>query len=160
MPANNHIQKTNAVRLLEAAGVAFELVPYTVDENNLAADHVAAELGEPIEQVFKTLVLRGDRNGLLVCVMPGNMEIDLKLAAQISGNKSAAMIHMKELLPETGYIRGGCSPVGMKKPLPTFVHESALLYDYIYVSAGVRGLQLKINPEALMNFIGADIYPL
>ena len=90
----------------------------------------------------------------------GNMEIDLKLAAQISGNKSAAMIHMKELLPETGYIRGGCSPVGMKKPLPTFVHESALLYDYIYVSAGVRGLQLKINPEALMNFIGADIYPL
>lgn len=160
MPANNHIQKTNAVRLLEAAGVAFELVPYTVDENNLAADHVAAELGEPIEQVFKTLVLRGDRNGLFVCVMPGNMEIDLKLAAQISGNKSAAMIHMKELLPETGYIRGGCSPVGMKKPLPTFVHESALLYDYIYVSAGVRGLQLKINPEALMNFIGADIYPL
>lgn len=160
MPANNHIQKTNAVRLLEAAGVAFELVPYMVDENNLAADHVAAELGEPIEQVFKTLVLRGDRNGLFVCVMPGNMEIDLKLAAQISGNKSAAMIHMKELLPETGYIRGGCSPVGMKKPLPTFVHESALLYDYIYVSAGVRGLQLKINPEALMNFIGADIYPL
>ena len=160
MPANNHIQKTNAVRLLEAAGVAFELVPYTVDEDNLAADHVAAELGEPIEQVFKTLVLRGDRNGLFVCVMPGNMEIDLKLAAQISGNKSAAMIHMKELLPETGYIRGGCSPVGMKKPLPTFVHESALLYDYIYVSAGVRGLQLKINPEALMNFIGADIYPL
>ena len=160
MPANNHIQKTNAVRLLEAAGVVFELVPYTVDENNLAADHVAAELGEPIEQVFKTLVLRGDRNGLFVCVMPGNMEIDLKLAAQISGNKSAAMIHMKELLPETGYIRGGCSPVGMKKPLPTFVHESALLYDYIYVSAGVRGLQLKINPEALMNFIGADIYPL
>ena len=160
MPANNHIQKTNAVRLLEAAGVAFELVPYTVDENNLAADHVAAELGEPIEQVFKTLVLRGDRNGLFVCVMPGNMEIDLKLAAQISGNKSAAMIHMKELLPETGYIRGGCSPVGMKKPLPTFVHESALLYDYIYVSAGVRGLQLKINPEALINFIGADIYPL
>ena len=160
MAANTHIQKTNAVRLLETAGVAFELVPYTVDENNLAADHVAAELGEPIEQVFKTLVLRGDRNGLFVCVMPGNMEIDLKVAAQISGNKSAAMIHMKELLPETGYIRGGCSPIGMKKPLPTFVHESALLYDYIYVSAGVRGLQFKINPEALIDFIGAGIYPL
>ena len=160
MAANTHIQKTNAVRLLETAGVAFELVPYTVDENNLAADHVAAELGEPIEQVFKTLVLRGDRNGLFVCVMPGNMEIDLKMAAQISGNKSAAMIHMKELLPETGYIRGGCSPIGMKKPLPTFVHESALLYDYIYVSAGVRGLQFKINPEALIDFIGAGIYPL
>lgn len=160
MAANAHIQKTNAVRLLETAGVAFELVPYAVDENNLAADHVAAELGEPIEQVFKTLVLRGDRNGLFVCVMPGNLEIDLKTAARISGNKSAAMIHMKELLPETGYIRGGCSPVGMKKPLPTFVHESALLYDYIYVSAGVRGLQLKINPEALIDFIGAGIYPL
>lgn len=160
MPANPHIQKTNAVRLLKAAGVAFELVPYTVDENNLAADHVAAELGEPIEQVFKTLVLRGDRNGLFVCVMPGDQEIDLKVAARISGNKAAAMIHMKELLPETGYIRGGCSPVGMKKPLPTFIHESALLYDYIYVSAGVRGLQFKIAPQALIDFIGAGIYPL
>ncbi|MBR6932266.1 MAG: Cys-tRNA(Pro) deacylase [Bacteroidales bacterium] len=160
MPASRHIQKTNAARLLEAAGIPFELIPYPVDENNLAADHIAEELGEPIEQVFKTLVLRGDRNGLFVCVMPGNMEVDLKVAARLSGNKSAAMIHMKELLPETGYIRGGCSPVGMKKPLPTFVHESALMYDYIYVSAGVRGLQFKINPEALIGFIGAGIYPI
>ena len=138
----------------------FELVPYEVDDSNLAADHVAAQLGEPLEQVFKTLVLRGDRNGLFVCVMPGDMEVDLKVAARISGNKSAAMLHMKELLPETGYIRGGCSPIGMKKPLPTFVYESALLYDHIYVSAGIRGLQLKINPEALISFIGAGIYPL
>ena len=92
--------------------------------------------------------------------MPGDMEVDLKVAASLSGNKSAAMIHMKELLPETGYIRGGCSPIGMKKPLPTFIHESALLYDYIYVSAGVRGLQFKINPEALIDFINAHIYPL
>ena len=160
MPASRHIQKTNAARLLEAAGIPFELIPYPVDENNLAADHIAEELGEPIEQVFKTLVLRGDRNGLFVCVMPGNMEVDLKVAARLSGNKYAAMIHMKELLPETGYIRGGCSPVGMKKPLPTFVHESALMYDYIYVSAGVRGLQFKINPEALIGFIGAGIYPI
>ena len=160
MAADRHIPKTNAARLLEAAGVAFELVPYEVDEDNLAADHVAAELGEPIGQVFKTLVLRGDRHGLFVCVMPGNMEVDLKVAARISGNKSAAMIPMKELLPETGYIRGGCSPVGMKKPLPTFIHESALLYDYIYVSAGVRGLQFKIGPEALIDFVGAEIYPL
>ena len=160
MPASRHIQKTNAARLLEAAGIPFELIPYPVDENNLAADHIAEELGEPIEQVFKTLVLRGDRNGLFVCVMPGNMEVDLKVAARLSGNKSAAMIHMKELLAETGYIRGGCSPVGMKKPLPTFVHESALMYDYIYVSAGVRGLQFKINPEALIGFIGAGIYPI
>ena len=155
-----HIQKTNAARLLEAAGIPFELIPYTVDEENLAADHVAAELGEPVEQVFKTLVLRGDRNGLFVCVMPGDQEVDLKVAAKISGNKAAAMIHMKELLPETGYIRGGCSPIGMKKALPTFVHESALLYDYIYISAGVRGLQVKINPEALIGFIGAELYPL
>ncbi len=154
------VPKTNAARLLEAAGVPFELVPYEVDESNLAADHVAAQLGEPLEQVFKTLVLRGDRNGLFVCVMPGDMEVDLKVAARISGNKSAAMLHMKELLPETGYIRGGCSPIGMKKPLPTFVYESALLYDHIYVSAGIRGLQLKINPEALISFIGAGIYPL
>ena len=160
MATGQHIAKTNAARLLEAAGVAFELVPYEVDENNLAADHVAELLGEPIEQVFKTLVLRGDRNGLFVCVMPGDMEVDLKVAAKISGNKSAAMIHMKELLPETGYIRGGCSPIGMKKPLPTFIHESALLYDYIYISAGVRGLQFKINPEDLISFVGAELYPL
>ena len=160
MATGQHITKTNAARLLEAAGVSFELVPYEVDENNLAADHVAKQLGEPIEQVFKTLVLRGDRNGLFVCVMPGDMEVDLKVAAKISGNKSAAMIHMKELLPETGYIRGGCSPIGMKKPLPTFIHESALLYDYIYISAGVRGLQFKINPEDLISFVGAELYPL
>lgn len=155
-----HIPKTNAARLLEAAGVAFELIPYEVDESNLAADHVAEQLGEPIETVFKTLVLRGDRNGLFVCVMPGDMEVDLKVAARISGNKSCAMIHVKELLPETGYIRGGCSPIGMKKPLPTFIYESALLYDHIYVSAGIRGLQIKINPEDLIKFVGAGIYPL
>ncbi len=154
------ISKTNAARLLEAAGVQFELVPYEVDPDNLAADHVAAQLGEPVEQVFKTLVLRGDRNGLFVCVMPGDMEVDLKVAAKISGNKSCAMIHVKELLPETGYIRGGCSPIGMKKPLPTFIYESALLYDHIYVSAGIRGLQIKINPEDLIRFVGADIYPI
>ena len=157
---STNIQKTNAARLLDAAGISYELVPYEVDENNLAADHVAAQLGEPIEQVFKTLVLRGDRNGLFVCVMPGDMEVDLKVAAKISGNKSAAMIHMKELLPETGYIRGGCSPIGMKKPLPTFIFESALLYDYIYISAGIRGLQLKINPQVLVDYTRAGIYPL
>ena len=160
MAATPHIPKTNAARLVEAAGVPFELVPYEVDESNLAADHVAEQLGEPIERVFKTLVLRGDRNGLFVCIMPGDMEVDLKVAARISGNKSCAMLHMKELLPETGYIRGGCSPIGMKKPLPTFIYESALLYDAIYISAGVRGLQMKIAPEALINFIGAGIYPL
>lgn len=156
----NKTQKTNAARLLDAAGIAYELIPYEVDENNLAADHVATELGEPIEQVFKTLVLRGDRNGLFVCVMPGDMEVDLKVAARISGNKSCEMLKMKELLPETGYIRGGCSPIGMKHRLPTFIYESALLYDSIYVSAGIRGLQLKLSPTDLISFVGADIYPL
>ena len=154
------VSKTNAARLLDAAGIAYNLVPYEVDEEHLEASHVAAQLGEDLDRVFKTLVLRGDRNGLFVCVMPGSMEVDLKVAARISGNKSCAMIHVKELPPLTGYIRGGCSPIGMKKPLPTFIHESALLYDSIYVSAGVRGLQLCISPQDLMAFIGAEIYPL
>lgn len=153
-------QKTNAARLLDAAGVSYTLVPYQVDEEHLEASHVAEQLEEDLDQVFKTLVLRGDRNGLFVCVMPGSMEVNLKVAARISGNKSCEMIHVKELLPNTGYIRGGCSPIGMKKPLPTFIHESALLYDYIYVSAGVRGLQLRIAPEDLIKYLGADIYPL
>lgn len=154
------VQKTNVARLLDVAGIPYSLVPYQVDESDLAAAHVAEQLGEPLEQVFKTLVLRGDRNGIFVCVMPGDMEIDLKVAARISGNKSCEMLHMKELLPTTGYIRGGCSPIGMKKPFPTFIYESCLLYDYIYVSAGVRGLQLRIAPQALIDFVGAGIYPL
>ena len=154
------IEKTNAARLLDKAGVTYELIPYTVDESNLAAEHVAEELGENIEQVFKTLVLRGDRNGLFVCVIPGNFEVDLKVAARISGNKNCDLIPMKELLPLTGYIRGGCSPIGMKKPYPTFIHESALLYDDIYISAGVRGLQFRISPEHLFDYTGAEIYPI
>ena len=132
------IEKTNAARLLDKAGIAYELVPYEVDENNLAADHVAAQLGEPLEQVFKTLVLQGDKTGHFVCVIPGGEEINLKKAAKISGNKKCDLIHMKELLPTTGYIRGGCSPIGMKKPFATYIEESALLYDYIYISAGDR----------------------
>ncbi|MCR5547941.1 MAG: Cys-tRNA(Pro) deacylase [Bacteroidales bacterium] len=151
--------KTNAARLLDAAGIAYELVPYSFTED-LSAQHVAAELGEDIDQVFKTLVLRGDRNGCFVCVIPGDFEVDLKVAARISGNKSCEMLHLRELLPTTGYIRGGCSPIGMKKAFPTFIHESALLYDSIYISAGVRGLQLKIDPQDLISFIGAEIYPI
>lgn len=154
------IEKTNAARLLDKADIAYELIPYTVDESNLAAEHVAEELGEDIEQVFKTLVLRGDKNGLFVCVIPGNFEVDLKVAARISGNKNCDLIPMKELLPLTGYIRGGCSPIGMKKPFPTFIHESALLHDHIYISAGVRGLQFKISPQDLIEFVGAEIYPI
>ena len=154
------VQKTNAARLLDAAGIPYTLVPYEVDEEHLEASHVAEQLGEDLDRVFKTLVLRGDKNGLFVCVVPGSMEVDLKVAARISGNKNCAMIHVKELLPLTGYIRGGCSPVGMKKPFPTFVHESALLYETIYVSAGVRGLQLCLSPQDLIAFVGAGLYPL
>jgi Cys-tRNA(Pro)/Cys-tRNA(Cys) deacylase len=152
--------KTNAARLLDAAGIPYELIPYDFTEEDLSAQHVAAELGEDIDQVFKTLVLRGDRTGFFVCVIPGDFEVDLKVAARISGNKSCEMLHVKELLPTTGYIRGGCSPIGMKKAFPTYIHESALLYDYIYISAGQRGLQFKIAPQALIDFVGAELYPI
>ena len=154
------IEKTNAARLLDRAKINYELVPYTVDENDLAATHVAEELGEPIEQVFKTLILRGDRNGFLVCVIPGDREVDLKKAAKISGNKSVQMLPMKELLPTTGYIRGGCSPIGMKKRFPTFLHATCLDFTHIYISAGVRGLQLKIDPQALIGYTEAVVADL
>lgn len=154
------IQKTNVARLLDKAKIPYELVPYTVDENNLAADHVAEELGEDINQVFKTLVLHGDRSGHFVCVVPGNTEVDLKKAAKAAGAKKAEMIPMKELLPLTGYIRGGCSPIGMKKPFPTFFHQSALDFEVIFVSAGVRGLQLKINPQDLISYVKAAVADL
>ena len=153
-------EKTNAARLLDAAGIEYELVPYSYSEEDLSAESVAAELNEPIEQVFKTLVLRGDKTKEFVCVIPGDMEVDLKVAAKISGNKNCERLHVKDLLPTTGYIRGGCSPIGMKKSFPTFIHESALLYDYIYISAGKRGLQIKINPQALIDFVKMGIYPL
>ncbi len=151
------ISKTNVARLLDKAKIRYELIPYTVDENNLAAEHVAAELGEDINRVFKTLVLHGDRSGYFVCVVPGNAEVDLKAAARVAGAKKAEMIPMKELLPLTGYIRGGCSPVGMKKPFPTFFHSSALDYDSIYVSAGQRGLQLKVNPQSLIDYVRGTV---
>lgn len=154
------INKTNAARLLDKAKIAYALVPYEVDENDLAATHVARQLGEKIEQVFKTLVLRGDKTGIFVCVIPGNGEVDLKLAARASGNKSAELIHMKELLPVTGYIRGGCSPIGMKKSFPTYFHSSCLDFDVIYVSAGVRGLQIRIAPGDLIGFVGAQVTDL
>lgn len=151
------IEKTNAARLLDRAGISYELIPYEVDENDLAATHVAESLGEPIERVYKTLVLRGDRNGHFVCVVQGDREVDLKAAAKASGNKSADLIPMKELLPTTGYIRGGCSPIGMKRRFPTFIDSSCEAFDYIYISAGVRGLQLRIAPSDLVRFVGAEL---
>lgn len=158
--AKQKIEKTNAARLLDRAGITYRLIPYTVDENDLAATHVAQELGEPIEQVFKTLVLRGDRNGHFVCVIPGDKEVDLKMAARVSGNKSADLIPMKELLPTTGYIRGGCTPIGMKRRFETFIHSSCLNYPYIYISAGVRGLQLKVAPQDIIRYTQATVTEL
>ena len=151
------INKTNAARLLDKAKIAYELIPYEVDENDLSAIHVADSLGENIEQVFKTLVLHGDKNGHFVCVIPGEHEVDLKLAAKASGNKKCDLIPMKELLPLTGYIRGGCTPIGMKKPFPTYIHESCLNYPYIYISADQRGLQLKLDPNDLIKEVHAEV---
>ncbi len=144
------IQKTNVARLMDKAKIAYELIPYEVDESDLSAHHIVAQLGENIEQVFKTLVLHGDKTGHFVCVIPGGDEVDLKKAAKVSGNKKCDLIPMKELLPLTGYIRGGCSPIGMKKHFPTYIHQTALDYSYIYVSAGVRGLQMKLAPADLI----------
>ena len=154
------IEKTNAARLLDRAKIRYDLVPYTVDEDNLAATHVAEELGEDIATVFKTLILKGDRTGHFVCVIPGDKEVDLKAAARVSGNKKADLIPMKELLPTTGYIRGGCTPIGMKKPLPTFIHSTCLDHERIYISAGVRGLQIAIAPADLVSFVGATVTDL
>ena len=151
------IEKTNAARLLDKAGISYKLIPYEFDENDLAAQHVADSLGQDIERVFKTLVLHGDKTGHIVCVVPGNAEVDLKALAKASGNKKVEMIAMKDLLSVTGYIRGGCSPVGMKKRFPTFFHTTATDFDTIYVSAGVRGLQVEISPSDLIGFVGAVV---
>ncbi|RHJ87713.1 Cys-tRNA(Pro) deacylase [Parabacteroides sp. AM08-6] len=151
------INKTNVARLLDKAKIAYQLVPYEVDENDLSATHVAAQLGEDVAQVFKTLVLHGDKSGYFVCVVPGADEVDLKKAAKISGNKSCEMVPVKELLPLTGYIRGGCSPIGMKKHFPTYIHQTALEFDKIYVSAGQRGLQIQVSPADLIREARATV---
>lgn len=150
-------EKTNAARLLDKAGIDYSLIPYEFDENDLAVQHVAESLGQDIARVFKTLVLHGDRTGYVVCVVPGDCEVDLKALAKESGNKKVEMIAMKDLLGVTGYIRGGCSPIGMKKRFPTYFHSTALDFDTIYVSAGVRGLQLEIAPSDLISFTGAIV---
>ncbi|HAQ21529.1 MAG TPA: Cys-tRNA(Pro) deacylase [Prolixibacteraceae bacterium] len=151
------MKKTNAARLLDAAEIKYELAEYEVDENDLSAATLARKIGQNIEQIFKTLVLRGDKTGVFVAVVPGNAEVDLKKAAKVSGNKYCTMVQQKELLGLTGYIRGGCSPLGMKKSHTIYIHETCLLFDYIFVSAGQRGLQLKLNPEDLINATGAIV---
>lgn len=147
--------KTNAMRLLEQANIQYNTFEYEVDENDLSGEHVAEQIDFPVEQVFKTLVARGEKKGILVFCIPVNTELNLKKAAVIVDDKKIEMIHVKDLLGLTGYVRGGCSPVGMKKKYPTYLDETAILFDEITVSAGVRGCQLAINPEDLIAYTGA-----
>lgn len=152
--------KTNAMRILEKAQVPFETKEYEVDENDLSGEHVANQLGLDCQQVFKTLVARGDKNGIMVFCIPVSEELDLKKASQVVGDKKIEMVHVKELLGLTGYIRGGCSPIGMKKKYPTYIDETAILFDTLYVSAGIRGAQLIMNPEDIVSFTEARLADL
>lgn len=147
--------KTNVMRLLESAGITYRTAEYEYDENNLSGMHAAEQIGIPAEQVFKTLVARGDKTGILVFCIPVDMALDLKKAAAVSKNKKVEMTHMKELLALTGYIRGGCSPIGMKKKYPTFIDETCILFDEIAVSAGIRGEQVILPPEDLVRYTDA-----
>lgn len=154
------IAKTNVARLLDKAQIAYGLVTYIVDESDLSATHVAEQLGENVCQVFKTLVLKGDKTGFFVCIIPGADSLNLKAAAKVSGNKKCEMIPMKDLLTTTGYIRGACSPIGMKKNFPTFIHSTCTNFDTIYISAGQRGLQIALNPTDLLSVIEASVVEL
>ncbi len=148
-------KKTNAARMLDRAGIDYELREYIVDEEDLSAPHVAEALGLPPEQVFKTLVARGDRGGVLLAVVPGSAELDLKALAAASGNRKVELVHLKEVQELTGYIRGGVSPIGTKKPCPVYLDSSARRWPAISISAGVRGVQILIAPEALVRAIDA-----
>ncbi len=147
--------KTNAMRLLDAAKIQYDVMEYPVDENDLSGESIARKTGKDREQVFKTLVFSGEKNGFGVCCIPVCEELDLKKVAKAFGEKKIEMLHVKDLLKTTGYIRGGCSPIGMKKAFPTVIDETATLFDRIYVSAGVRGAMLFINPNELAEYVGA-----
>ncbi|MDF2800602.1 MAG: ybaK [Anaerocolumna sp.] len=147
--------KTNVMRLLDQAKLSYTTKEYVVDEQDLSGEHVAKQVGMATEQVFKTLVARGDKNKIYVFCIPANAELNLKKAASLVFEKKIEMVHVKELLSLTGYIRGGCSPVGMKKKYPTYLDETAQLFDTIAVSAGVRGCQIVINPDDLKTYIEA-----
>ena len=152
--------KTNAARLLDAAGIHYELIAYEYSEDDLSAGKVAASLGEDIDRVFKTLVTATDKGEHCVFCVPVCSSLDLKRAAKAAGAKSVAMIKQRELEPLTGYVHGGCSPVGMKKRFRTFIDESALSFPEIYVSAGRVGVQMRLSPQALAAFVGARFAPL
>ena len=154
------MNKTNALRQLDSAGICYTVREYEVDENDLSGEHVAAVLNEDPQQIFKTLVCSDEKNGHFVFCIPVNEELDLKKCAKAAGSKRMEMIHLKELLPLTGYIRGGCSPVGMKKPFPTFMDETAILFTEIYLSAGQRGMQMLVDPQKLMEYLGGSFADL
>lgn len=150
------MNKTNAIRILESHKINFDIVEYEVDENDLSGETVAEKIGVSHEEVFKTLVAKGDKSGYCVFCIPVNFELNLKKAAKATNNKSIELIKVKELFPLTGYIRGGCSPIGMKKQFPTFIDETAQLFEKIFVSAGVRGMQIHINADDLKDITSAE----
>ena len=160
MAKKQKIDKTNAMRQLDSAGIVYEMGEYEYDESDLSGVHAAEALGVSEDEVFKTLVTRSDDNNLFVFVIPSGATLDLKKAAKVSGNKKIDMIHVKEIFDLTGYIRGGCSPIGMKKQYPTYIDETAVLFDQIYFSAGKRGVQIILSPDILADFIGADFADL
>ena len=149
------MQKTNVMRMLDKAKITYAVKEYEVDESDLSGIHVAECVGMDTDMVFKTLVAKGDKNGFCVFCIPCADELDLKKAAKVSGNKKVEMLPLKDLLPTTGYIRGGCSPIGMKKQFPTYINETAMLFDEIAISGGMRGIQVILNPDKLIDFAGA-----
>ncbi len=150
------MQKTNVMRMLDKAKIEYDVKEYEVDESDLSGIHVAESVGMDTDVVFKTLVAKGDKNGFCVFCIPCAEELDLKKAAKVSGNKKVEMLPLKDLLPTTGYIRGGCSPIGMKKQFPTFINETAMLFDKIALSGGARGVQVILSPDTLLEFVGAS----
>jgi len=153
-------EKTNVMRLLDAAKIPYRTMEYEVDETDLSGLHVAQQLGQDPDTCFKTLVLKGEKTGYLVCCIPVAQELDLKKVARAAGDKKVEMLPMKELLPVTGYIRGGCSPIGMKKKFPTYVDETAILFEEIAVSAGMRGAQVILDPQRLAEYVDASFRDL
>jgi Cys-tRNA(Pro)/Cys-tRNA(Cys) deacylase len=151
------MKKTNAARFLDGLNIAYKVYEYEVDESDLSAESVAGKVNLPLEQVFKTLVARGDKTGVLMACIPGNAELDLKAMAPVSGNKKVEMVHVKEIHPLTGYIRGGVSPIGTKKPYPIFLDEGALRFRLISISAGVRGSQILVSPGDLIKALDMKV---
>ena len=154
------MSKTNAVRILDSHNISYSLNTYEVDENDLTGTTVALKIGADPDSVFKTLVAEGDKTGNLVFCIPTTQELNLKKAAVVSGNKKVELIKVKDLLNLTGYIRGGCSPIGMKKKFPAYIDETAQLFEQIYVSAGIRGMQVKVAPAQLASLIEAQFCDL